>query len=107
MPSPLAIEPLAGLLTESVYELMANVAVTAIVAAYALVFHLLMLREGHNYSALTSVYWTLETMTTLGYGDIVFTSDLGRAFSIVVLVTGVVSKEEKAYLSALLFRNAS
>ena len=66
------------------------VAVTAIVAAYALVFHLLMLREGHHYSALTSVYWTLETMTTLGYGDIVFASDLGRAFSIVVLVTGVV-----------------
>ena len=66
------------------------VAVTAIVAAYALVFLLLMLREGHHYSALTSVYWTLETMTTLGYGDIVFASDLGRAFSIVVLVTGVV-----------------
>lgn len=63
--------------------------VAAIVAAYSVGFHLLMLREQRTYSWLTSVYWTAQTMTTLGYGDIVFHSDLGRAFSILVLSTGV------------------
>jgi lipoprotein signal peptidase len=28
-------------------------------------------------------------MTTLGFGDITFTSDLGRAFSILVLLSGI------------------
>ncbi|WP_302580090.1 TrkA family potassium uptake protein, partial [uncultured Desulfovibrio sp.] len=35
------------------------------------------------------VYWTLTVMSTLGFGDITFTSDLGRMFSIVVLMSGV------------------
>jgi Trk K+ transport system NAD-binding subunit len=34
------------------------------------------------------VYWTLTTMTTLGFGDITFESDAGRIFSIVVLLSG-------------------
>ena len=33
--------------------------------------------EGREFSWWTSVYWTLVTMSTLGFGDIVFTSDLG------------------------------
>jgi hypothetical protein len=36
------------------------------------------------------LYWTLVVMTTLGFGDITFTSDIGRVFSIVVLLSGVV-----------------
>jgi voltage-gated potassium channel len=36
----------------------------------------------------TAVYWTLVTMTTLGFGDITFTSDSGRLFSVVVLLSG-------------------
>ena len=48
-----------------------------------------MLREARTYSVLTSVYWTVQTMATLGYGDITFTSDAGRAFSLLVLTTGV------------------
>ena len=50
-----------------------------------------MLRvEGREYSWFTSVYWTLTTMSTLGFGDITFQSDAGRAFSVVVLLTGLV-----------------
>jgi voltage-gated potassium channel len=44
--------------------------------------------EGRSYSWPTSVYWTLTTMTTLGFGDITFESDAGRIFSIVVLLSG-------------------
>ncbi|MDA9292871.1 NAD-binding protein [bacterium] len=60
----------------------------AMVAAFSIVFHELMDREGQSYSWVTSVYWTLTTMTTLGFGDITFESDAGRLFSVVVLLSG-------------------
>jgi Trk K+ transport system NAD-binding subunit len=58
------------------------------VAIYSIGFHWIMGREGQTHSWPTSVYWTLVTMSTLGFGDITFESDLGRAFSVVVLITG-------------------
>jgi voltage-gated potassium channel len=62
-----------------------------LVTLFAIVFHLLKLHvEGERYSWITGFYWTLVVMTTLGFGDITFTSDLGRIFSIVVLLSGVV-----------------
>jgi Trk K+ transport system NAD-binding subunit len=58
--------------------------------AFSFVFHVLMLHEGREYSWLTGFYWTLTVMSTLGFGDITFVSDIGRLFSIVVLLTGIV-----------------
>ncbi len=58
------------------------------VTVFSSLFHLLMEREERSYSWATSVYWTLTTMTTLGFGDITFESDLGRIFSVVVLLSG-------------------
>jgi voltage-gated potassium channel len=61
------------------------------VTVYAVLFHLIMNRvEGQEHSWITGFYWTLVVMTTLGFGDITFTSDIGRLFSMVVLVSGVV-----------------
>ncbi len=48
-----------------------------------------MEREGQQHSWVTGFYWTLVTMSTLGFGDITFTSDLGRFFSMVVLGSGI------------------
>lgn len=62
----------------------------AIVTAYSVIFHILMLREGKDYTWFTGVYWTLTVMSTLGFGDITFTTDLGRFFSMLVLLTGTV-----------------
>ena len=62
-----------------------------LVILYTLGFHGLMSYEGREYSWLTGLYWTLTTMSTLGFGDIVFNSDLGRAYSILVLVSGIIS----------------
>lgn len=58
------------------------------VIIYSALFHVLMAWEGHQYSWLTGVYWTLTVMTTLGFGDITFHTDLGRLFSILVLMSG-------------------
>jgi len=60
------------------------------VALYSVLFHEIMDHEGQRYSWITAIYWTLVTMSTLGYGDIAFQSDLGRAFSVVVLLSGSV-----------------
>ena len=65
--------------------------VVAVIAVYSIIFHLIMLHaEGRYHSWVTGVYWTLTVMTTLGFGDITFTSDIGRVFSIVVLLSGIV-----------------
>lgn len=63
---------------------------TGMIAFYSVGFHFLMLAEGKSYSWITGVYWTLTVMSTLGFGDITFTTDLGKLFSLVVLITGVV-----------------
>ncbi|MDH3998099.1 MAG: ion channel, partial [Desulfuromonadales bacterium] len=61
------------------------------VALFATGFHYIMLHyEGQEHSWVTGIYWALTVMTTLGFGDITFHTDLGRLFSIVVLLTGVV-----------------
>jgi Trk K+ transport system NAD-binding subunit len=61
------------------------------ITGYAILFHLIMGGvEGQQHSWITGFYWTLVVMTTLGFGDITFTSDIGRLFSMVVLVSGVV-----------------
>ena len=63
----------------------------ALVTAHAVLFHLIKLRVEHEpHSWVTGFYWTLVVMTTLGFGDITFTSDIGRIFSIIVLLSGVV-----------------
>ena len=62
----------------------------ATILAYSVLFHAMMLYEGQYHSWLTGFYWTLTVMSTLGFGDITFHSDLGRAFSVVVLLSGIV-----------------
>ncbi len=57
---------------------------------YSILFHVLMLYEGRRYSWITGFYWTLTTMSTLGFGDITFNSDAGKLFSVVVLLSGIV-----------------
>ena len=57
----------------------------SMVALYSVGFHFLMAWEGKEYSWITGVYWTLTVMSTLGFGDITFHTDLGRIFSIMVL----------------------
>lgn len=65
------------------------VALVVMVMSYSVIFHQLMAAEGRVFSWPTSIYWTVVTMSTLGFGDITFNSDAGRLFSIVVLVTGI------------------
>ena len=61
-----------------------------LITLFSVLFHVLMMAEGQEHSWLTGFYWTLTVMSTLGFGDITFHSDLGRAFSMVVLLSGVV-----------------
>lgn len=62
-----------------------------LITLYSVIFHYIMDYEGRSeYSWITGFYWTLTVMSTLGFGDITFQSDLGRIFSITVLLSGII-----------------
>jgi Trk K+ transport system NAD-binding subunit len=60
------------------------------ICLFSVLFHVIMLHEGKEFSWITGFYWTLTVMSTLGFGDITFTSDLGKLFSLFVLLSGIV-----------------
>jgi Trk K+ transport system NAD-binding subunit len=63
----------------------------AVIAVFTAAFHFIMLYvEGKEHSWITGLYWTLTAMSTLGFGDVTFQSDIGRLFSVVVLMSGIV-----------------
>ena len=61
-----------------------------LLTVFTIIFHELMAWEGKEYSWITGFYWTLTVMSTLGFGDITFSTDVGRLFSIIVLGTGTI-----------------
>lgn len=61
-----------------------------IITTYSILFHALMQLEGKEFSWITGFYWTLTVMSTLGFGDITFSTDIGLLFSMAVLLTGIV-----------------
>ena len=84
----------SGTARRNVAQLLRLVGVlVALVIIYSVGFHYVMLYEGREgeYSWFTGFYWVLTVMSTLGFGDITFHSDLGRAFAIFVLMSGLVS----------------
>ncbi len=60
-----------------------------VIVIFSILFHFIMAFEGQDHSWVTGFYWTLTVMSTLGFGDITFASDLGRLFSIIVLLSGI------------------
>ena len=66
------------------------IAFAVTVALFTVIFHFLMAYEEQSHSWSTGFYWVMVVMSTLGFGDITFKSDVGRLFSVVVLLTGSV-----------------
>jgi Trk K+ transport system NAD-binding subunit len=62
-----------------------------ILALYSIIFLILMQHEGQSENAnlVTAFYWVAATITTLGYGDIVFHSPAGQIFSVIVVFSGL------------------
>ena len=60
------------------------------ITIYSVLFHFLMILEDQRFSWITGFYWALTVMSTLGFGDITFTSDLGKLFSLIVLLSGLI-----------------
>lgn len=65
------------------------IVVALVIVLWMGLFHAIMAYENRSHSLVTGLYWTLTVMSTLGMGDIVFVTDLGRAFSVIVLVSGI------------------
>jgi len=62
-----------------------------LVALYGQIFMELMRYEGQleNVDPVTAVYWVIITMTTVGYGEVIFYSPFGRIFSTLVSLSGI------------------
>ena len=61
-----------------------------IVIAYSTGF--ILLRDnfsGENNDVMTAFYWTIETMTTVGYGDIYPLNSVGEIYTIMVILSGI------------------
>jgi voltage-gated potassium channel len=59
------------------------------VGIFSVAFHVLMAMEGQSHGWWVGVYWTVSTMTTLGLGDILFTSPAGVALTSIVVMSGI------------------
>jgi voltage-gated potassium channel len=62
-----------------------------VVIIYVEIFiHLMKIEQPIHANHLTAIYWVSSTMTTVGFGDVVFTTNIGKIFSIIVQLSGVV-----------------
>jgi Trk K+ transport system NAD-binding subunit len=80
--------PLRGGTVKAVVRI--TLVILGAVLVFTVGFQVIMASEGREFSWPSAVYWTVVTMTTLGFGDIVFESDAGRMYSILVLLVGAV-----------------
>lgn len=78
------------------YSSAAAGTIFAFISFTTLLFYLtygaLYLSEGFNLrieSLMTAFYFLIETMLTVGYGDIVFVFELARLFTILVIIFGI------------------
>jgi voltage-gated potassium channel len=46
--------------------------------------------ESKDYAFITAIYWVIVSMTTVGYGEIIFQSHIGQLFTVIVILSGVV-----------------
>lgn len=61
-----------------------------VIIIHSFVFGYIYLTEtGDDVGLVTGIYWTVMTMTTVGYGDIVLTSSIGQLYSVFVAITGI------------------
>ncbi len=61
-----------------------------LILIHTVLFHFIMAYEGERHSWISGFYWVMVVMSTLGFGDITFQSDLGRLYSVLVIFSGVV-----------------
>ena len=63
----------------------------AVVLVYLLIFiYIMQYEQQYDHANLVDgTYWVMTTITTVGYGDIVFASSAGKFFSILVQLSGI------------------
>ena len=48
-----------------------------------------MIDESWFFQYIVSIYWALQTLTTVGFGDITIITDMERSFAILWMIVGV------------------
>ncbi len=67
-------------------------AVVNLTIIYSLIFIYLakIEHQPEHANLITAIYWAISSMTTVGYGDVVLHSNIGKIFSVLVQLSGVV-----------------
>jgi voltage-gated potassium channel len=62
-----------------------------LVLIYSFIFiYIMHTYESKDFAFITAIYWVIVSMTTVGYGEIIFQSHIGQLFTIIVILSGVV-----------------
>lgn len=63
----------------------------AIILVYMLLFLEIMILEGQtaHINVTDAIYWVVTTLTTVGYGDITMTSNIGKLYAVFVQLSGI------------------
>ncbi|OEU41686.1 potassium channel protein [Methanosarcina sp. Ant1] len=74
------------------HNIASKIAAVLLFIIYFLIFEYLMVLENQpkNANIITAIYWATTTITTVGFGDVVFTSQAGRIFSIIMQILGII-----------------
>ncbi|MGE4556015.1 MAG: potassium channel family protein [Desulfovibrionaceae bacterium] len=76
-----------GFFTSSLGKLVAFIFILLI--ASSICFYFVELKEHDNGSLLNSIWWVIVTITTVGYGDIVPQTPLGKFLGVLVMLSGI------------------
>ncbi len=84
------IDTLKSVFSRTIFRIFLSLALLTVVAA-ALVFHFEGVKNPGEYTSLwDSVWWTLVTVFTVGYGDIRPITTGGRVIGVLVMASGVI-----------------
>ncbi len=62
-----------------------------LILIYSFIFiELMRTYESKDYDFITAIYWVIVSMTTVGYGEIIFHSHIGQLFTVIVILSGVI-----------------
>ncbi|MGP8320834.1 MAG: potassium channel family protein [Methanosarcinaceae archaeon] len=73
----------------SIAVYVTTVIILTIIYSYIFVYLATVEHQLEHANSITGIYWVISSMTTVGYGDVILTSNAGKMFSILVQISGV------------------
>ncbi|MGP8329223.1 MAG: potassium channel family protein [Methanosarcinaceae archaeon] len=73
----------------SIIVYIATVVILTIIYGFIFIYLATAEHQLEHANPITGIYWVISSMTTVGYGDVILTSNAGMMFSVLVQISGV------------------